>query len=525
MQPEISIAVISRTVTRMSEFLESVEHSTTIENNKIEVLCAWNGGDDYSEILIPSGINFKLKIIKPYNFAKNNNRLAEKATSKIIAFINDDVILDPNSLDHAMEALNNECVGIVGANLRYQDGRLQHAGVFFDPETGKPFHRLKGKVAYDDEAVSCSRFVPALTGAFLLMRLDEFISVKFQEDFEVAGEDIVLCTSYLDKFQRKLLYAANVTALHIENATRKTTGHRDTPQSDMDRILDARSKHVSHKKLKVRIVTEKPGWIMYRKAEEIQKNSDYLDVVINEDAQDADIHYYINYGMFNKRPSKGIVVANFTHYDEDGLGDKFSAVANIVDHCTAVSSLTKTDLIDFSIPEEKITQIIVGADRSFKPKLLVGMVGRVYKGGRKGEHLVNALCEDPEVSSLVDFVAPNETWEVPVLKTETLHTFYRAIDYLLIPSLIEGGPVPFMEALATGTLSIAPKLGVVPEFTHVEYELGDYNSLKAVLITLAKDHIHQREFLGSQMAKFDWENWGFEHELLFHNLMIKQPRA
>ena len=77
-----------------------------------------------------------------------------------------------------------------------------------------------------------------------------------------------------------------------------------------------------------------------------------------------------------------------------------------------------------------------------------------------------------------------------------------------------------MEALATGTLSIAPKLGVVPDFTHISYEKGDYNSLKTVLIKLAKDHIMQREFLASQMAKFDWENWGFAHELLFHNLVI-----
>ena len=209
-QPEISIAVISRTAARMSEFLKSVGHSTTLENNKIEVLCAWNGEDDYSEILVPSGINFRLEIIKPYNFAKNNNRLAEKAASKIIAFINDDVILDPNSLDHAMEALRNECVGIVGANLRYQDGRLQHAGVFFDSESGKPFHRLKGKVTYDDEAVSCSRFVPALTGAFLLMRLDEFISLKFRKTSRLLEKILffahpILTNSKENYFTRQML--------------------------------------------------------------------------------------------------------------------------------------------------------------------------------------------------------------------------------------------------------------------------------------------------------------------------------
>lgn len=268
--------------------------------------------------------------------------------------------------------------------------------------------------------------------------------------------------------------------------------------------------------MKLRIVTEKKGWILYRKAEEIARR--HPGTRINRRWPRADIHYFINYGYY-KPVKQGITVANFTHYDPDHLGDVFLRVANEVDHCTAVSKATRQKMISLGIPAGKITTILVGADEVYRPKVSLGLVGRTYPGGRKGEHLVAKLLEDTEVMEGLEIVADRPGWGVPVLEVESLERFYRSIDFLLVPSLIEGGPVPFMEALACGVKSIAPPIGVIPEFPHIEYETGNYQSLRDVILTQKKKVLEERENLSGTIRSYNWQRWAEEHLALFRRLL------
>lgn len=519
---KLSVLTVSRNKENVERVISTLVNSKRVNPSDIEFILSWNGGDEYKSIDFSGLGSGKVHIDRPYNFARNNNAIAELATGKLLLLLNDDVILDPYSLAHALELIESEAVGIVGGNLRYQTGKLQHAGVFFDPDSNKPFHRFKGTIEWDDESVQHESVVPAVTGALMLMRREEFLALKFDERFKVAGEDIVLNCSYRNKFNRKIVYSFKVSGVHIENDTRKKTGEKTTPEKDLQLIKQAIKSVRPYDKLKVRIITEKPGWIMHRKAEEISKKSTTLDVVINEDMPDADIHYYINYGFFNKRPSSGLVVGNFTHFDKDALGNKFQTTAEVMDYCFSVSEKTTEELVNFGIPKSKITTILVGADKRFKPKLTLGLVGRPYKGGRKGEHLVQQLSENTELMKKVDLVALNDEWNVKTVKFEDNATFYNMVDFLLVPSLIEGGPVPFMEALACGTVSIAPEIGVIPEFTHITYEKGNIDSLTAVINELADEHVCRKQYFAKEMAMLDWENWAFKHEIAFHELILKK---
>ena len=98
--------------------------------------------------------------------------------------------------------------------------------------------------------------------------------------------------------------------------------------------------------------------------------------------------------------------------------------------------------------------------------------------------------------------------------------FYRSIDFLLVPALIEGGPVPFMEALACSTLSIAPHVGVVPQFPHIPYERGDIESLKQVIQRLKAEHLARKKQLSRWMEPYDWRAWALSHLNLFTKLLI-----
>jgi len=527
--PILSILVISRSVENLNSMLAAIAASGF--NGDLEILCSWNGDPgQLCKAERPAGIALRIVEQRPYNFANNNNALAAQARGEFLLFLNDDIVLDRGALGRAIEAIRQPGIGIVGINLRYADGRLQHAGVFFDAD-GHPYHRLKHQVQWTDPAVAADMFVPCVTGAFMLMRRQEFASLGFDEGFEVCGEDIALNLSYREKFDREILYLAGATAMHVENATRKETGQTKTPPADMERIRTyaARTRKgapvTEISRPKIRIVTEKPGWIMHRKAEEIQKHLGAHNVVINQDWEEADIHYYINYGYFQTKPRRGLTLANFTHFDPDHLAEKFIEVARAVDHCVAVSPATADILRHLGVADDRITTILVGADVHFRPKLTLGIAGRVYPGGRKGEDIVRALLDDPEVGATIRIVAASEGWGAPVWQFEDPADFYRAIDFLLVPSRIEGGPVPFMEALACGTMSVAPAIGVIPQFPHVPYPVGNAAALKSVLLDLARRHVSQRQFASQAMRGLDWTGWACEHEKLFRRLVAqsRQP--
>ncbi len=521
----LSILTISRNEKKINDLLVSLSHAGL--PTSAEVLISWNGSSEGKEnIEIPGNMVVRVFDRTPYHFAENNNFLVTKSEAKYVLFLNDDILLDRNSIKVALDAISDPYVGIVGANLRYPNDFLQHAGVLFDDD-GKPFHRHKHKLKWDAPEVRNDCFSPAVTGAFVLMRRTEFLELRFDEKFQVAGEDIALCLAYREKFPREILYVAKATGVHEENATRKQTGTRQTPEADMARIMSYSKRQVDGWPLskvrhpKIRIITEPPGWIMHRKASEIQKHLG--NVRVNEDWDDADVHYYINYGKYKSRPKSGLAVANFTHYDPDVLATEFEAVAHEVDHCIAVSEATADKLRTFGVPNDKISVILVGADASqFRPKLTLGIVGRVYKGGRKGEDLVHALVADTEIMQTTTIFALRDDWGVPVWGGDDQANFYRSIDYLLIPSRLEGGPVPFMEALACGTLSIAPPIGVIPQFPHIPYKTGNIDDLKKVITRLATEKIAQKSHLANHLFRIDWSGWAVEHSKVFRRLLASR---
>jgi len=516
---DLSIITIAKDLDVLSKLLNSIENSN--HNLKIEVLCSWNGNGEIKEKSQDFNFPFVINYIKPYNFAKNNNELANKANGKVLLFINDDVVLDENSLQTAWNAFQQDNIGIVGINLRYPNGKIQHAGVYFG-ENGLSFHRFKHKLDFDDKRITSNRIVPAVTGAFIMIDRAEFLQLKFDETFLIAGEDLVLSLLYQKKFNKNVLYVGEATAIHDEGSTRRKNATRVTPPEDVEKITMAYKdcKEIVDsimENYKLRIVTERHAWILHRMASEIK--SSLKNVWINQDVSDADIHYYINYGLFNKKPSNGIVVANFTHYDPNLLNEEFIQVAKEVEHCISISEETTKTMKSLDIDENKISTVIIGADKSFKPKLTLGVVGRVYPSGRKGEDMLKEICEDDELMQDMQIVSLNDCWGLPVWNLNA-DDFYRAIDYLLVPSLLEGGPIPFMEALASGTLAIAPPIGVIPQFPHIEYETGNIVSLKKTIRNVKNNFLDRRLRIAEYMEDYDWERWAYTHDKIFKKLLF-----
>src|SRR5262245_36684694 len=126
------------------------------------------------------------------------------------------------------------------------------------------------------------------------------------------------------------------------------------------------------------------GWILEKCAREIADRAP--NVTYGTDAAGAELQYYINYSARKGRVS-AVEVAFFTHSENDPEARKrYFDCANEVDHCVCMSAKYAQELIDSGISADKVTTIAPGVDLDeFRPKIRVGVVGRTYHTGRKGE--------------------------------------------------------------------------------------------------------------------------------------------
>lgn len=195
-------------------------------------------------------------------------------------------------------------------------------------------------------------------------------------------------------------------------------------------------------------------WILRRIAKSFQRN--ISGSTISEKPRfDADVNVYVNAQLFVHHTACDI--GFFTHREHDGPeAVRFDELSKEMDGCIAMCNRTAVML-----PQEKTTVIQVGPDDCFSKKnIVLGIVGREYSSGRKRYDWIADLRAIPGVE--VQFTNGKIPWR-------RMPGFYRKIDYLLVLSDNEGGPIPVLEALRMGVPVISSDVGFVPEFTTLRY--------------------------------------------------------
>ena len=118
-------------------------------------------------------------VIMPRNlgYAAANNTGALLARGRILLLLNSDVVPSaPGWLTILTDALSRRSVGAAGPKLLFDDGSIQHAGLFFERDAdGIWFNRHYHKgFPRDWPDASVPRRVPGLTGACVAIRRDLF---------------------------------------------------------------------------------------------------------------------------------------------------------------------------------------------------------------------------------------------------------------------------------------------------------------------------------------------------------------
>lgn len=165
-------------------------------------------------------------------YALANNLGVGEASGNLLVLMNSDITPErPGWLEPMVERLEAlPARSVIGPKLLYPDQSLQHAGMYFFrlPDIGywQNMHFYKG-YGRDFAPATVERDVPAVTGALMLLRRQDFLDVGgFTTDYVIGDyEDSDLCLK-LRAAGGTCLYMASVALMHFER--------QSMPDSDID---------------------------------------------------------------------------------------------------------------------------------------------------------------------------------------------------------------------------------------------------------------------------------------------------
>ena len=153
--------------------------------------------------------------------------IAAAATDgEYLLFLNDDIeISQPDWLDALLEHAQRPEVGVVGPQLLYPGGKVQHAGMFLGAGVGRHAFRF---APHDDPGyfglALTQRNVIAVTGACMLMRRSFFEAMSgFEEAHSVINNDLDFCLR-AHQAGKLTVYTPYASLLHHELASRDRIG-------------------------------------------------------------------------------------------------------------------------------------------------------------------------------------------------------------------------------------------------------------------------------------------------------------
>ncbi|MGJ8668079.1 MAG: glycosyltransferase family 2 protein [Oceanococcus sp.] len=212
--------------------IESIKPALVAAPQRVEVVVVDNASDDLGTLQylrqLETDHSISIRVLrydKPFNYAAINNWAVNQCSGQFLLLLNDDIeACDDVWLDQMFGALRQPGVGVVGAQLLYPDGRVQHAGVALGLG-GVAEHPGKGLFP-DDERFSRlgrgrQRRVSAVTGACLLTERNLYLANGGlnEKNLAVAFNDVDYCLK-VQRSGKKTVIAVDACLLHHESISR-----------------------------------------------------------------------------------------------------------------------------------------------------------------------------------------------------------------------------------------------------------------------------------------------------------------
>jgi ADP-heptose:LPS heptosyltransferase/GT2 family glycosyltransferase len=203
--------------------LNSLRAKTTYANYEIIVIDNIPAAEATWKTWVRENADKVVDIPDSFNWSVFNNRATRVATGEFLLFLNDDItITQPDWLEALLEHAERPEVGIVGPQLLYPDGKVQHAGMFL-ANNGIGRHAFRF-AAHDDPCyfglALTQRNVMAVTGACMLVRKAVFEDLgRFDEAHEIVNNDLDFCLR-VHQAGLRTVFTPYATMTHHELASR-----------------------------------------------------------------------------------------------------------------------------------------------------------------------------------------------------------------------------------------------------------------------------------------------------------------
>jgi len=250
--------------------------------------------------------------------------------------------------------------------------------------------------------------------------------------------------------------------------------------------------------MRVNVVTVSTGWILQKWSERIvvegQKQGHDFTLSHNP-VNSVDCNLYVDIQNCYRGKTNSLDVGVFTHIDKNDVNTvnrNCLSLDYIVHMCDRYYQTFKS-----FYPENKMSVLLPAEVNSrfsiYKPQIGIFQRGK-YEG--KGYDFMLGLIKNQIIENF-KFKFVGKDWdevvkqlqlmniEVDYLTSEDYREYqqhYHDVDYVLIPSLWEGGPMSILEGLSCGKPVISSNVGLIGEFdVDYVYEPNDINGLIEIL--------------------------------------------
>jgi len=180
-----------------------------------------------------------------FSFSMKMNWAIDRVDGDVVLLLNDDTeVVAPDWLSSMVGYLQMPGVGIVGALLRFPDGRVQHAGIVAGLEGGRCGHAFRLSSLNDRgyySLISVARNCLGVTAACLLVPRSLYLRLGgFNEkEFAVAYNDPDFCFRAHD-LDYRIVYTPNAELIHYEGATRDFGDDPDEEHAYLEKYSERR---------------------------------------------------------------------------------------------------------------------------------------------------------------------------------------------------------------------------------------------------------------------------------------------
>jgi GT2 family glycosyltransferase len=226
--PKVSLIVPTRDgLHHLRACIESVLSSSTYRNFELLVVDNQSTEPETLRYLAALEEHPQIRVLHyphPFNYSAINNFAVANAVGEALCLLNNDTeVITPDWLEEMLGNLIQPGVGVVGAKLYFDDGRVQHAGDTVGP--GGCAHHLHSYLEHDAPGY-CGRAVQAqelsaVTGACLLTwrKLYQDLGGLDEANLPVAFNDVDYCLRVREA-QHRVVWTPYAELYHHESVSR-----------------------------------------------------------------------------------------------------------------------------------------------------------------------------------------------------------------------------------------------------------------------------------------------------------------